>query len=163
MGNTKNFMSEAQRELAKEALNRLVPSRDALPGTGDVDVVDYLDSAGGASLLLRGILTQVLSAIETISQTDYAGSFGSLRIDRKTSVLQQIESENGADFTELLRRTYAGYYSEHTVLDALGINSRPPQPRGYSLAPFETSMLKRVRNRDQAYRDALPSHRKDSN
>jgi hypothetical protein len=154
MGNTKNFMSEAQRNLAAQVLNRLVPTHDGLPGAGDVGVVKYLDCSGGASLPLRRILTDLLSAIEAISQTDYAASFGSLSIDRKTGVLQQIESANGPGFTELLRRTYAGYYSEPIVLDALGIDARPPQPRGYSLAPFDTAILERVRKRDQAYRDA---------
>ena len=154
MGNTKNFMSEAQRGLAKEVLNRLVPTHDDLPGAGDVGVVDYLDRAGGASLPLRRVLTDVLAAIEAVSQTDYVASFGSLSIDRKNSVLQKIESADGPGFTKLLRRTYAGYYSEPTVLEALGIDARPPQPRGYSLAPFDTAILERVRKRDQAYRDA---------
>ena len=154
MGDTKNFMSEAQRKLAAQILNRLVPIRDSLPGAGDVGVVDYLDRAGGASLPLRRVLTDVLAAVEAISQTDYAASFDSLSIDRKTGVLQQIESTDGPGFTELLRRTYAGYYSEPTVLDALEIDARPPQPRGYSLAPFDTTILERVRKRDQVYRDA---------
>ncbi len=154
MGNTQNFMSEAQRELATQVLNRLVPIHDGLPGAGDVGVVDYLDRAGGASLPLRRVLTDVLAGIEAISQTDYAASFGSLSIDRKTGVLQQIESTNEPGFTEFLRRTYAGYYSEPTVLDVLGIDARPPQPRGYILAPFDTAILERVRKRDQAYRDA---------
>ena len=153
MGDTKNFMSEAQRKLAAQILNRLVPIRDSLPGAGDVGVVDYLDRAGGASLPLRRVLTDVLAAVEAISQTDYAASFDSLSTDRKTGVLQQIESSNGPGFTELLRRTYAGYYSEPTVLDALKIDARPPQPRGYSLAPFDTAILERVRKRDQVYRD----------
>lgn len=148
MGNTKNFMSEAQLELATQVLNRLVPPHHGLPGTGDVGVIGFMDRAGGASLPLRRVLTDVLAAIEAISQADYAASFGSLSIDRKTSVLQQIESANGPDFTELLRRTYAGYYSEPTVLDALGIDARPPQPRGYSLEPFDTAILERVRKRD---------------
>ena len=154
MGNTQNFMSEAQRKLATQVLNRLVPTHDDLPGAGDVGVVEYLDRAGGASLPLRRVLTDVLSAIEEISQTDYAASFGSLSVDRKTGVLQQLESTDGPGFTELLRRTYADYYSKPTVLDALGIDSRPPQPRGYTLAPFDTAILERVRKRDQAYRDA---------
>ena len=154
MGVTKNFMSQAQRELATQVLDSLVPGRDDLPGAGAIGVAGYLDSAGGASLPLRRSLSDVLAAITAACHADYARTFADLDGDQRTAVLQQVEADHSRDFTELLRRTYAGYYSDPAVLSALGIDARPPQPRGYTLAPFDPAVLENVRKRDRLYRDA---------
>lgn len=154
MGTTKNFMSQAQRELANQVLDSLVPGRDDLPGAGAIGVTDYLDRAGGGSLPLRRTLTDLLAAIETTSLSKFTGTFSDLNGDQRTAVLQQVEADHGPLFTELLRRTYAGYYSDPVVLSALGIDARPPQPRGYTLTPFDPAVLEGVRNRDRIYRDA---------
>ncbi len=153
MGHTNGFMSRAQRELATQVLDLMVPARYGLPGAGEIGVAGYLDGAGGASLSLRHVLIDVLIAIETVSHFEFATSFAGLSGDQKTGVLSQVESEQGPLFTEFLRRTYIGYYSESMVLDALRIDPRPPQPRGYTLAPFDHAVLERVRKRDQLYRD----------
>ena len=154
MGNTKKFMSQAQRELATQVLDSLVPGRGDVPGAGAIGVAGYLDSAGGASLPLRRTLTDVLAAVETACHADYAKTFADLDGDQRTAVLKQVEVSHGPLFTELLRRTYAGYYSDPAVLSALGIDARPPQPRGYTLTPFDPAVLEGVRKRDRLYREA---------
>jgi hypothetical protein len=52
-----------------------------------------------------------------------------------TDVFAAIEAISQADYVA-------------SFLDALGIDARPPQPRGYSLSPFDTAILERVRKRD---------------
>ena len=147
-------MSPAQLTLTKLVLDRLVPGRDDLPGAGAIGVAGYLDRAGGASLPLRRTLTEVLAAIETACHAGYTKPFAGLDGDQRTAVLQRVEADHGPLFTELLRRTYAGYYSDPAVLSALGIDARPPQPRGYTLTPFDPAVLEGVRKRDRIYRDA---------
>lgn len=154
MGTTKNFMSQAQRELATQVLDSLVPGRGDLPGAGAIGVAGYLDRAGGGSLTLRRTLTDLLTAIEAACHSKFTKQFADLDGDRRTTVLQQVESDHGPDFTELLRRTYAGYYSDPAVLSAIGIDARPPQPRGFFIAPFDPAVLEGVRKRDRLYRDA---------
>ena len=154
MGDVQQFMSPAQQKLAKLVLDSLVPARVNLPGAGAIGVAGYLDRAGGASLPLRRTLTDVLAAIDTVCHADYNKTFADLDGDQRTAVLQHVEADHGKLFTELLRRTYAGYYSEPAVLDALGIDARPPQPRGFYIEPFDPVVLESVRKRDPLYREA---------
>ena len=50
--------------------------------------------------------------------------------------------------------TYNGYYINPTALGSLGLDPRPPQPRGYVVEAGDLSSLEAVVQRGQVYRDA---------
>ena len=50
--------------------------------------------------------------------------------------------------------TYNGYYSNPQVVEALGLEPRPPQPGGHVVEVGDFSSLDAVQSRGQAYRDA---------
>ena len=49
--------------------------------------------------------------------------------------------------------SYNGYYINPTVLESLGLEARPPQPKGYVVEAGDLSSLEAVVQRGQAYRD----------
>ena len=53
----------------------------------------------------------------------------------------------------VLFQTYAGYYQNPAVLEALGLEGRPPHPKGYEIGPDDPQLLDPVRARAPFYRE----------
>ena len=54
----------------------------------------------------------------------------------------------------LLFHTYVGYYQQPRALAALGLEPRPPHPKGHALETGDFGLLEAVRARGKIYRDA---------
>ena len=69
------------------------------------------------------------------------------------SSVEAVREHTGFAFTEpdfvpgILFPTYVAYYQHPRVLEGLGQEPRPPFPKGYSLPPFDESLLAPVRSR----------------
>ena len=59
--------------------------------------------------------------------------FIALKESEQINLLKELESANKPFFTELIRHTYNGYYTNPLVIKALGMNGAPPQPYGHEL------------------------------
>jgi Gluconate 2-dehydrogenase subunit 3 len=146
------FFVDAQRELLHGVLNRIIPASDAFPGAGDLGVVAYLDSVIGRSAELRWLFSRGVTQIDITSQELYAQAFGNLSDDQKDAVLRRVEATCAEFFAALVTHAYSGYYSHPAIIRLLGMDVRPPQPRGYELEPLDLSLLDRVRQRKPLYR-----------
>ena len=148
------FFAAAQCELLVSVLNRLVPAAGAFPGAGDLGVASYIDRVVGQSAALKRLFAQGLSAIALTSQAQSAQPFTALLEGQRDAVLQHIEATAPEFFEALVTHTYSGYYSHPTVVRLLGMEGRPPQPRGYHLEPLDLSLLDKVKQRQPIYRQA---------
>jgi hypothetical protein len=52
----------------------------------------------------------------------------------------------------LVLHAYTGYYQQARVVEALGLEARPPHPEGYRMEPNDFALLERVRRRRRLYR-----------
>jgi hypothetical protein len=147
------FLSEAQATLLADVLDSIVPGGDGLPGAGELGVASHLDGVVSGSTRLRRVFTEGLAAIEIVSSRLFTRAFSDLSEDQRVQVLKRIESEHAAFFRELVRQTYAGYYTRQDVAALLGLEARPPQPLGYILEPFDPSTLENVKGRGKIYRE----------
>ena len=68
--------------------------------------------------------------------------------------MRGIETAHPDFFTTLVREGYAGYYSNPTVVEALGLDPTPPQPVGYVLEPFDYGLLDNPKKLCKLYKDA---------
>jgi len=148
------FFAAAQRELLVSVLNRIVPAAGAFPGAGDLGVASYLDRIVGQSAALRRLFAQGLVQITLMSQTQYAQPFTMLLEEQRDAVLRQVETTAPEFFEVLVTRTYSGYYSHPTIVRLLGMEGRPPQPRGHHLEPLDLSLLDNIKQRQPIYRQA---------
>jgi hypothetical protein len=146
------FFAAAQRELLMSVLNRIVPAAGAFPGAGDLGVASYLDRVVGQSAVLRRLFAQGLVQITLMSQTQYAQPFTMLLEEQRDTVLRQVETTAPEFFEVLVTHTYSGYYSHPTIVRLLGMEGRPPQPRGYHLEPLDLSLLDNNKQRQPIYR-----------
>ena len=60
---------------------------------------------------------------------------------------------NKAFFDLLVRQTYNGYYTNPRIIEALGLEARSPQPRGYRVEMGNISLMENVQRRGRIYRD----------
>ena len=147
------FLSEAQAALLADVLDSIVPGGDGLPGAGELGVASHLDSAVSGSTRLRRVFSEGLAAIEIASSRMFSRAFSGLSEDQRVEVLKRVESQHMHFFHELVRQTYAGYYTRPDIVGLLGLEARPPQPLGYVLEPFDPSMVENVKRRGKIYRE----------
>jgi len=140
-------LDEAQRSLLRLVLNRVIPPHDELPGAGDLDVGAGLERTLGGSPRLRRLLLDGLTAI----QVSASWHFRDLDAPAQIAVLQRVEQGQPVFFAALVEHAYRAYYTLPKVQQALGWN-RPPQPLGYTLAPFDSNLLAQQRSRAPFWR-----------
>ena len=147
------FLSADQRALLDAVLDRLIPPTGTMPGAGQVGTADYLDTVAGESPRLARLFAAGLRTIETAA-VRRDSSFVQMSGDQQDDVLRHVESSKSAFFEILLLHTYNGYYSNPEIVEALGLEPRPPQPRGQEVEFGDFSALEAVTSRGQAYREA---------
>ena len=147
------FLSQSQHSLATAVLDRLIPHQDEMPGAGEVGTADYIDGVVSTSPQLARLFSGGLQDIE-IAAARVGASFEELSGDQQDEVLRGMEADSPEFFDLLVRHTYNGYYSNPKVVELLGLDPRPPQPRGNRVERGDLSSLQLVVDRGQAYRDA---------
>ena len=149
-----NFLPPNQRELLTAVVDRIIPPGEGAPGAGELVVAAHVEGIHSVTPQTRALLANGLKAIEAASGSAHSQGFVSLSEDDRTAVLKRVESQEPEFFAALVRETYSGYYSSPAVLRAKGLPLSAPQPEGYDIEPFDTSLLEGVRKRGKAYRDA---------
>jgi hypothetical protein len=113
-------------------------------------------SMAGATRLRR-LLLEGLAEIGISSERQHRAPFSALESKQQTALLEAVESRLPAFFVALVEHAYRGYYALPAVHAAIGFESRPPQPLGHRLAPFDPALLDQQRRRAPFWRRAEPS------
>jgi len=137
-------LDPAQRALLRSVLNHLVPAGIDLPGAGDLNVGASIERSMADSPRLRRLLLDGLTEIGIAGERQ---PFMELDTASQIEVLEEIENKHPAFFAALVEHTYRGYYTLPAVHQAIGHESRPPQPLGHRLPPFDPALLDRQRVR----------------
>ena len=141
-------LTPEQRATLSCVLDEIVPpSADGrLPGAG------ALGMAGAVEGFLQrtpGAVSGLARALEALG----AEGFGALAGAQRTKALHDFEAKTPGLLPSLIAPTYVCYYQEPRVWVALGLEPRPPHPKGHVLEPGDLSLLEAVRRRGKIYRD----------
>lgn len=141
--------SDVQQETLRAIAGAIIPpcQETGLPGADDAAILgDILASAGRDTAALIGILDALNAAV--------AGNLDALRSAEPGSVLATFRAENLA-LSGVLELVIAQcYYRDDRVLRIIGMEPRPPFPKGYEIEEGDWSLLDPVRARGKIYRDA---------
>lgn len=146
-------LSAAQRETLRAVLDMIIPasSDGRFPSAADVEVLDHI----------REFASQLLPAL----REDF-GRLDKLAVERSGSAFAKLTDSDRARVVEEIRRAEPGflrdlalqaatcYYQDDRVLLSLGVEPRPPFPKGYEVASGDLALLDPVRKRGKLYRDA---------
>jgi hypothetical protein len=79
--------------------------------------------------------------------------FTELPHGERVAVLDELAAGEHGFPPVLVLHAYAGYYQHPHVLEALGLEPRPPHPAGYATVEGDLGLLDPVRRRARMYRE----------
>ena len=136
-------------------LDRIIPpSRDGrLPGAGEIGLASHIEEALQEAPELRPVIAQGLATLDDLASGRGSPGFSALPERDRSELLRELETTQPGFLPGLILRIYAAYYQHERVVEALGLEARPPHPKGYEMDPGDFASLDAVRARPKLYRD----------
>jgi hypothetical protein len=126
-----------------------------IPASAEYDVPGADDPAIQAEILatLGRDIGPVAQALDQLAQL--AGEpLAELDAIKREAVAKEFRASGGVAVAALVRVVLQCYYRDDRVLRSLGLELRPPFPRGYALEQGDWSLLNQVKMRPPTWRRA---------
>ncbi len=147
------FSPDQSRALAYVLDELIPPSADGrLPSGGALGLHERLADALRPVPALREMVVQSLAALDALARRRDPAGLDALTPDARAAVLAELAASEHAVPPILALHAFASYYHHPRVVEALGLEPRPPHPRGYAMNPNDLSLLEPVRRRGKMYR-----------
>ena len=149
-------MNDAHTRTLAGILDQVIPpSPDGrLPGAGTLGMAAHVEEAMRRAPEMELAVLPALDAAESAAQERHGRSFEELSDDQRRALVLALETSHPALIPTLAFHVYVAYYQHPRVVEALGLEARPPHPKGYEMAPNDLRLLDPVRQRGKIYRDA---------
>lgn len=147
-----HLTGEQSRTLSK-VLNLLIPAdvERGMPAAGELDFMGYVSEfASGYLAAIGEEIDQIIQAAEK----RHGAKFSALASSEQQELFEQLQSSQPRFAINIQVQTLNCYYQDDRVMEALGMEARPPFPEGYDVVSGDLSLLDPVRNRGIIYRDA---------
>jgi hypothetical protein len=142
-------LNPAQRDDLRAIAGLMIPAstRFDVPGADDpVIQADILATLGRDA----GPVREALDQLARLAGQPLAG----LDPARREAVAAQLRAKGGVAIATLARVILQCYYRDDRVVRSLGLEPRPPYPKGHELAEGDWSLLDPVRARRRLWRNA---------
>lgn len=123
------------------------------PSAAAVDVLGYIRAH--AQYAVANLRVE-LDALETRARAAHGTGFLDLPPATRVALVDSARDEKPGFLRDLALLTATAYYQDDQVLVALGMEARPPFPKGYEVPAGDLSLLEPVRARGRIYREAPP-------
>ena len=146
-------LDDARLATLGAVLDTLIPPcpERGLPGAGELGLAAAVAEEIGRTPDLAELTAAGLARVEKTAGA--AGGFADLELDARSRLLHEDSATEPGFVRVLIAPTYIHYYEHPSVVEALGLEPRPPHPLGYPLEPGDLSLLDPVRQRPKLYRD----------
>ena len=146
-------LTPAQRDDLRAIAGVMIPASAEfdVPGADDPAIqADIVATLGRDTGLVREALDQLARlAGQPLASLDPA---------RREAVAAELRAEGGAALATLARVILQCYYRDDRVVRSLGLEPRPPYPKGHVLEDGDWSLLDPVRARPPMWRRAPSTH-----
>ena len=102
-------LSESNSNILAVIIDLLIPEDGDLPSASKVNVVEHIDNTISHSPSLIRLFVECLRDMTN-------KGFIALKESEQVNLLKELESANKPFFTELIRHTYNGYYTNPLVI-----------------------------------------------
>ena len=143
------FLTPTQRDDLRVIAGVIIPASGEfdVPGADDPTIqADILATLGRDA----GLVREALDELARLAEAPLAG----LDPDRREAVARQLRARGGAAVVTLTRVVLQCYYRDDRVVRSLGLEPRPPYPKGHVLEEGDWSLLDPVRARPSLWRRA---------
>lgn len=144
---TESDLTDLERDDLRTLAGLMVPAslHYQVPGADDAAIfADILASLGRDRDAIRRTLARLASLA--------GGSFARLDPERRRAVAADLRGEGGPQLMALVRVVLLCYYRDDRVMRSLGMEPRPPFPKGHVVEQGDWSLLDPVRARPPFWR-----------
>jgi hypothetical protein len=147
---TTPLFSADETSILASVLDEIIPptADGRLPGAGQLGLAEFVVEALRQTPELAAMVARGLAELDEQARACNAPGFTTLAREDKVRLLN-----NWGFVLPLMVHACAGYYRHARVINALGLEARPPHPKGYEMAPNDLSLLDAVRRRPRLYRE----------
>ena len=144
-----NLDKEQKRTLIA-LLNLIIPASEdgKMPGANDVGFLSYINNENVLSFIKEGLIR-----IIDESHNHYDQEFSALSDVQQSEIVNGLKRELFRFFKNLTTHVVQCYYQHDDVLKAIGLEARPPFPKGYEVEEGDILLLESVYYRGKIYRD----------
>lgn len=149
-------LSAEQRVALAAVLDEIIPpSADGRhPGAGEIGLAAHVERGLAQMEGLVAMVQNGLARLDEIARRGGAASFAGVPRAERRALLDELLAAQPHFLGPLLFHAYVGYYQHPRALEAIGMEPRPPHPKGHALETGDFSLLGAVRARGKIYRDA---------
>ena len=145
---------DSDRRNMRVVMDRLIPAVDDLPGAGSMGLLDEVERMASEHERYRRSIVRFLDALTLDMSVEAEGGFHALDDERQNEAIREIEEALGKEFANVLEAVYIAYYSRPEVHARIGWRTGPVQPLGFTLPPWDESILDTVRKREPFWRQS---------
>ncbi len=141
-------LTDAEKATLAALCARMIPASAEFNVPGADDKLIQADIA-------RSIARDAASVHNTLALLDRlaCGDFAALPEAQQDQICETLRSEGGVDLTLTTRIVLQCYYRDDRVMTSLGMEPRPPFPKGHNLPQGDWSLLDPVRKRGKIWRE----------
>ncbi len=149
-------LTEQQSTTLRLLVGRMIPASDAygVPGADDPAVFERIEAAVAAVAADEERVAYALTVLDQMAETTHGSAFSALDDKDRAGVAAAFAASGSPAVDVITAVTETSYYSDERVMDALGIEGRPPFPQGYDVPQGDWSLLDPVKRRPKQYREA---------
>jgi hypothetical protein len=139
-------LSQGDLKLLQRLAGAMIPADAAHGAPGADDPVIFQEIAAGLQVraaLLAGLLADL--AADSLDDASPA------QVEARANRLRQ---DHGAAFAVVIAAVAQGYYRDDRVMRSLGMEARPPFPKGHEVSEGDWTLLDAVRGRAPVWRAA---------
>ena len=139
--------TDVNEEVLSAILDRLIPAVDNLPPAGQMGLAQDVVQLAGQQARFWGLFSTAMASFG--SQNPSCVGLDGKEQDR---AIRAFEAGNPRQFGVIRDSSYIVYYMDSGVHRRIGWDSRPPQPDGNSMEPWDDSVLENIRKREPFWR-----------
>ena len=150
---TDNPLDADQESALAAIVGAMIPASEeyAVPGADDPAIfADIL------TLVKRHPepVIEALAALGDIAESRHGSPFSTLDEEDKTAAIATLSQSGAAQLRAVVSMTAQCYYRDDRVMASLGMEPRPPFPKGFEVEQGDLSLLDPVRARGKIWREA---------
>lgn len=125
----------------------------ALPGAGELGIVPTVEDLARRIPGIAPVLAQGLAAADRLASARAPSGFPALSPEERRGVVEALGAAEPALLPTLTFLAYVGYYQQRSIVESLGLEHRPPHPKGHEMEANDLTLLEPVRRRPKLYRE----------
>lgn len=142
---------ESNRQILKLVMDEIIPASDTMPSASDIGGIEYIYSVFEEFTEIKTPFIQILTEINEESQQLNNDDFINLDQQQRIPLLKHYEKTKPEFFQVLVNFVYESYYTNEEVWKLIGYKPYPTLSAGPEMAPFDASLLKRVKHLSPFY------------